>query len=135
MVEDAPKILQNYKAAIFPFAFPSEKGKKALALCEQLGIPCLCAAEPQYALTTVQIRAFLENAGVHLYESTGDVVYAGNGYVGIHAATAGEKTLKLPKAMLAMPVFGAETDGEITDTLTFSLEQYETALFALFEKA
>ena len=135
LVEDAPEILHNYKAAIFPFAFPSEKGKKALALCEQLGIPCLCAAEPQYALTTVQIRAFLENAGVHLYENTGDVVYAGNGYVGIHAATAGEKALKLPKAMLAMPVFGAETDGEITDTLTFSLEQYETALLALFEKA
>lgn len=134
LVEDAPEILKNYKAAIFPFAFPSEKGKKALALCKMLGIPCLCAAEPQYALTTGQIRSFLEKAGVHLYEKTGDVVYAGNGYVGLHAATAGEKTLKLPKKVLAMPVFGAQTDVQITDTLTFPLEQYETVLFALFEK-
>ena len=134
LVEDAEAIAKNYKAAIFPFAYPSEKGKKALALCQKLGIACLQADPEQPALTTEQIRSFLANAGVHLYEKAGDVIYAGNSYVGLHAATAGEKVLKLPKKMLAMPVFGAETDPVVTDTLTFPLEQYGTALFALFEK-
>lgn len=35
-------------------------------------------------------------AGVHLYSNAGDIITAGNGFVGIHASTAGEKHLTMP---------------------------------------
>lgn len=67
---------------------------------------------------------------MHLYTRSGDIAYAGGGFLGIHAVSAGEKRLYFPK----MPV-------RVTDLLTgtpmrvngyfmdFSMEKQQTRLF------
>ena len=131
MVEDACDVLPKYKAAIFASPLPSEAGKKAVELCRRLNIPFLQADLEHCVLKYDEIRAFLERAGVHTYVEGKDVIYAGNGYVGIHAATEGEKTIKLPSRFKGTPVFGSDLSACTTDCITLHLEQYETALFAV----
>jgi beta-galactosidase len=130
MVEDAQKVLAGRKAAVFPSPIPSEAGKKAMALCKQMGIPYLTATPENHTLTTEQIVAFLRGTAVHFYCDTRDVIYAGNGYLAIHAATAGKKHLHLPFACEAEQLFGPEATCE-EGALTLDMPQFATALFRL----
>lgn len=128
--EDAEKLSDQYKAVIFPFAAPSEVGERAMALCRERGIPYLTATPTHPLLTVGEIRDFLLNSGVHAYTREGDVVYVGNGYIGLHAAEGSDKALRLPGIFCVRPLFGAEITEQITDTLRFSLEKHKTVLFA-----
>ena len=131
MVEDAEKILPKCKAAIFPFALPSDTGKKAIELCKKLGIPYLCATPSHPSLTTEEIQAFLKENGIHLYSNETDVVYASSEYVALHSDKQGIKTLKLPKECKVTSVFGVDFESGIFETITFDLEENGTALFHL----
>lgn len=133
LAEDLEALREGYAAAIFPSPVPSEAGKRAMALCETLGIPYLSASPSHLILTAEEIRAFLKQHGVHLYNDTGDVVYLGEGYIALHSAKGGEKTLSLPAPTHISPVFGAEIPTETTDTIRFTLKENDTALFAIEE--
>ena len=131
MAEDAEALLPRYKAAIFPFSVPSEAGKKAIALCESLGIPYLIASPERASLSLKELRDFLEKSGVHICGDTQNVVYLGNGYIGLHSAEGGKKTLRLPRPMRVTAVYGTEFSETVTDRIEFDLEENGTALFAL----
>ncbi len=131
MVEDAAEVLPKYKAAIFASPMPSEAGQRAIELCKKQNIPCLVADMGHPIFKTAELRAFLIGAGVHVYIDNGDVIYAGNGFVGIHAASEGEKIVRLPQRCRVTPVFGSKFAAEATDSIPLQLTQYETALFAL----
>ena len=131
MAEDAESVLKNYKAAVFPMPIASETGKQAMRLCEKMGIPYLTATAEHYSLTAEEIRAFLNSAQVHFYTDEKDVVYVGNGYIGLHSSVGGVKKLRLPKICKVSSVFGTEPITETTDTVTFSLKENSTALFSL----
>ena len=131
MAEDAEAVLKNYTAAVFPFPLPSEAGKRAMALCRELGIPYLAATTEHPTLTVAEIRTFLKASGVHLYTEEEDVVYAGNGYLGLHSATGGTKRLKLPGVFRIRPIFGTDIPEQVTDTLSFVLKENGTALFSV----
>lgn len=133
MVEDAEVVLKNYKAAVFPSPFASEEGKKAMALCERLGIPYLTASNTHARLKVDRIIDFYKQSGVHFYSEEKDVVYLGNGYLALHAATEGAKILHLPKALHVTPIFGTDIPAQTTDRISLSLPQYGTALFAIEE--
>ena len=134
MVEDAEIALKNCKAAVFPFPLPSENGKKAIALCEKLGIPYLAANADRCYFRKEELKAFFESAGVHVYDKEGfDVVYAGNGYVGLHSKQGGKKKLSLPHEYTVVPMFGTEYVPQKTDTVEFDLADNATALFALYD--
>lgn len=47
-------------------------------------------------LPAVTLTKYATQAGVHLYNVQNDVVAAGNGYISVHASTAGPKTLHIP---------------------------------------
>jgi beta-galactosidase len=130
-VRDAEEVLGKYKAAIFPFPIPSEAGERAMKLCEERGIPYLRATAEHPELSLEEIRDFIEKSGVNLYAPCGEVVYAGGGYLGLHSATGGKKTLSLPKRMGVSTVFGTKYDECVTDSITFELEENGTALFKL----
>ena len=134
MVEDAAEVLPLYKAAIFGSPFPSKAGRKALELCREMGIPCLVASLEHPDFKTDEIRAFLKEAGVHVYIENNDVIYAGNGYLGIHAATAGKKTITLPSECSISPIFGSEICEDQASSITLDLEKYKTALFKISPK-
>ena len=78
-----------------------------------------------------EVREFYRKSGVHLYLETNDVVWMGNGYLGVHAATEGTKTVKLPSVMRVKPLFGSAQEEALTDTVTVELATFGTALFAV----
>ena len=132
IVEDAEKILGDYKVAIFPSPLPSEAGKKARELCRERGIPYLEATAERPMLTIDAIMDFLKENGVHIYSEEKDVVYAGNGYVALHSKNGGKKALRLPEVCRVHTVFGAEIGDTETNVLSFELAPNATALFELY---
>ena len=130
-VEDAPRVLKQYKAAIFPSLVPSAAGREAMALCRANGIPYLCATVEHPSLASDELLAFSRAAGVHIFEEAHDVLYVGNGSLAIHAATGGEKRINLPARYRVTPLFGISSPAGVTDTLVFDLAQYQTVLFRL----
>lgn len=133
MVEDAEVVLSKYKAVVFPFPIPSEAGKYVLELCIKKGIPYLAATPEHTELTTDEIRTFIKNSGVHIYAEKDDVVYAGNGYLGIHSAIGGDKSLTLPFKCRIKPIFGTDISEQFTDVLNFNFKDNATALFVVEE--
>ncbi|MBR6772956.1 MAG: hypothetical protein IKM29_06185 [Clostridia bacterium] len=135
MVEDAEIALKNCKAAVFPFPIPSRSGKRAMELCEKLNIPYISANEDRCFFTKEELRDFFIKCGVHVYDTEGfDVVYVGNGYIGLHSKFEGKKKLTLPRKFAVVPMFGSDFDRSDTDVIEFELAENATALFALYEK-
>ena len=62
---------------------------------------------------------------------TNDVVYVGGGYLGIHAKTGGEKTVRLPHTYHIKTVLGATLIDTVSDTLTLALSEFETVLLSI----
>ena len=131
MVEDAEKLIGSFKAAIFPFPIPSERGKSAIAACKRQGIPYLCASMEHYPLSFEEIKDFLIANEIHLYSEENDVVYLGNGYVGLHSDKGGPKKLRLPSSFRITAIFGADFKSQITDVIEFEFQDNGTALFSL----
>ena len=129
MVEDAPEVLKKYKVAVFPMPVASETGKRVMKLCDELGVAYISASGEKPHITTEEICDVLKKNNVHFYSNENDVVYAGNGYVALHSSKGGKKTLCLPSEFKVTPVFGANIEPQITDTINFELIENDTALF------
>lgn len=69
----------------------------------------------------------------HLYSRTGDVVYAGGLFVGMHARTAGEKRLYLPQAVKAVVDLDTGEEMLMHDNIhmDFEMKEYETRMFQI----
>lgn len=128
-VEDAESILGNYKVAVFPMPTSSEAGNKAKELCGKMGIPYLSATTDHCALTIAELKDFYKSHGIHFYSEENDVVYLGNGYIGLHSSTAGRKRLILPEHHSISAIFGANTFETINGSIEFDLKENQTALF------
>lgn len=131
LVEDANDVIKNYKAAVFLMPIPSEDGLRAMELCKKFGIPFISTTAEQCELTVGELRAFYEKNGVHLYAEAQNVVYLGNGYIGLHSASEGKKILYLPTSCSVTPVFGVDMLSHVTDRIEFTLKENATALFEL----
>ncbi len=134
MAEDAERVLGNYRAAVFPMPVASDTGRRAMELCEKMGIPYICATKDRCLINVEDLRSFYEAAGVHAYAEKGEVVYLGGGYIALHSSVGGQKRLRLPKRYTVASVFGADYKSSVTDTIDFSLAENGTALFSLSEK-
>ncbi len=129
MVEDAPRVLHRYKAAVFTAPVPSNAGKKALALCSGLDIPYISADEVKHSYSTDELREFLVFSGVHCYSSDGCVIYCSNGFLGIHTASPGEKKITLPAKYKIRPLFNEEDKIVGTDVITVNIPVHFTQAF------
>ena len=121
---------ENYSAVLFscPEKFDSPEMLEAKEFLRQKGIPFVQApAEPEN-ITPDVLRDLLVSAGAHCYCDTGDVIYHGNGYLVMNAATAGKKTVKLPYVARVTPL---DSDGPVTvsDTVEFTVRKFETLMF------
>ena len=100
--------LKKYKAYIFPnlhYVTDEKRGTlqrlrrqgAKLALVGAMGEPNDVVFDK--APTRAQIRTFLSDAGVHIYNDDADAaVYANASYVALHNANAGRRTIRLPCA-------------------------------------
>lgn len=119
-----------YEAVLFPFpeTFDSDEIIKIKAFLKLKNIPFIQLKADDVNISPEDIRERLINVGVHCYCNTGDVIYHGNGYLAIHAATEGDKTITLPCAMNITPL-NSEVKTFYSDTIEIKLKQYETVLF------
>lgn len=128
MVEDAQRVIERYKVAIFTAPYPSDEGHKALELCKRLNIPYIPAKEPNSA---EELRKAITALGVHCYNSDNCVIYCGNGILGVHTANDGETKITLPKVCKVNALYGADVKDMITDTITLNLPRHSTAIFEI----
>ena len=77
------------------------------------------------------IKITEEANGIHFYTEEKDVVYVGNGYIGLHSVVCGTKCLHLPHTCTVSSIFGAELPTQTTDCIEFELKENATALFAI----
>ncbi len=130
-------IMEDYRECVhysgvlipFPAEFDTDETRQAKAFLQEKGIPFVQLTQADFAIDSNELRRRLVAVGIHCYCDTGDVIYCGNGLLAIHAATAGEKTVHLPKTCAVKDMnTGAE---QTTDTLVLTCKQYETKLFYL----
>ena len=130
-VEDAASALKTHKAAVFLMPIPSAAGLEAMNLCKKMGIPYISATPEHYALTEEEIVHFYKSNEIHFYTEGKDVVYLGNGYIGLHSSHAGRKQIKLPLICKIQTVFGTDFIEQTTDIIEFELKENATALFSI----
>lgn len=131
MVEDAPRVLHRYSAAIFSAPVPSEDGIKAIRLCRSLDIPYAAADEHKDCYTTDELREFLFYSGIHCYNSDGCVIYCGNGILGIHTREEREVKISLPDKYKITPLFGEDRSACEADSISIKPEAYGTYAFEI----
>ena len=129
MTEDAVKVVDKYKVAIFTTPLPSKSGKEAMSLCEKYNIPHLFPDGDKIYISTPELREFLVSKGVHCYNEDDNVIYCGGGYIGIHTAYEGEVEIKLPEKYKVKAILGANSEEQETDVISLYMNKHETALF------
>ena len=78
------------------------------------------------------LREIARFAGCHIYEETGDVIYANRQYITYHASSSGKKQISLPSAMKVTDAYTGEDLG-ITDKIYLDVLRGETRMFRLEE--
>ena len=77
-------------------------GKPVVAIKQMEGWTSVYSSA--FELPATLMRNIARQAGVHIWVDSDDALYADGGYVGLHAATAGEKTILLPIDCTAVDV-------------------------------
>lgn len=131
MVEDAPKVIKNYRAAIFTAPYPSEAGKNALRLCKELDILCIESDEIMHSYSTEELREILSFAGVHCYNHDSCVIYRSKNIIGIHKTTEEETKIYLPGKYRIRPLFSETAEAEETDVISIDIPLYMTTAYEI----
>ena len=131
MTEDAQKVMDKYKVAVFTTPLPSESGIKAMSLCEVHNIPYLFPEGDKICISTPELREFLVSKGVHCYNGDNNVIYCGGGYLGIHTSREGDVEIRLPEKYKVKSLLGASLAEQETDVISLYMQKHETALFEL----
>jgi hypothetical protein len=77
------------------------------------------------------INRLYREAGVHLYCESGDNLAASRSWVGLHAVSAGDKTIRLRQPSPVYDVLSNRLVGRNLSEFTVPLRAHETALFVL----
>lgn len=82
-------------------------------------------------LTPAFLRRLARDAGCHLYLTTGDPLFVDNGYLGLHAATSGRKTLHLRRPARPSVIFGGAAPRGAGTRYSVDMERNHTLLLRL----
>lgn len=102
----------------------------ALTLKEENGfLSVFCGAK---ILRADLIQSLARYAGCHIWsDNTDDILYANDHFVVLHAASTGEKTLRLPRKATVFEVYEKRFYGSQTQEITFPMHFGETKMFSL----
>ncbi|MFA6174517.1 MAG: beta-galactosidase [Kiritimatiellales bacterium] len=106
--------------------YGSGRGELGAAEVQQDGWRSVYIASP--GAPAELLRRIAREAGVWLYCENGDVVMGGDDFIGIHAASDGKKTLKMPHSVEAKDIMTGQSSGE-GDRFGFPMKLGETRLF------
>ena len=131
MIEDFSKVISKYKFAVFTAPVPSDDGINALEYCKENKIPYTSVTEEKTTFSTDELRDILISAGVHCYNDQGNVIYCGNGYIGIHTIDDGAVKIDLPEKYNVRQILGSGFSECETDSISLDMKKYDTVLFEL----
>jgi beta-galactosidase len=83
------------------------------------------------ALPAAVLRHLAREAGVHLYSEAGDQVLTLRGLLAVHAGSAGERTIRLPRAASVVNAFSGERVAEATTEIRARFRFGETKVWRL----
>lgn len=112
---DVPSVIERYKAIISLVPIETEHSKRVKELAKQRGCLLLEITNDNYDLTSGELRAFLQSAGVWVYCQRDAVIYANDHFIFLHTAEDGEYSLNV------------KNGGKLIDVLTeepFTQGQY-----------
>ena len=124
---------KDYKAVILPYPleYLSDTAKELIQFCKANNLTVLTATlEDMTDIDADKMRQRLIDAGVHCYCDSGDVIYHGNGVLCIHSATAGHKTINLPKICDITPLSGSVAPFT-SNKIELDMNKFETILFKI----
>lgn len=113
------KVLSRFKSSNAPAAYYETRD----------GCNILWTAVPR--LKPSMLRALAVRAGVPVVSVSNDPVYAGRGFVGIHAASDGRKSLKLIGKGTPREIFSNKTWPAGTEQVELELKRGETRIFVV----
>ena len=77
------------------------------------------------------LRSIAEKAGVHCYSITGDIVWASNNHLAVHANQAGPRTIHLPQPHRIKNLWNDKILQQNSNRLEANLNKHETLLLRL----
>ena len=89
---------------------------------------------PDVAWDIGELRKVFADAGAHIWTDTPEVVAAGRGYLMVHAASEGEKTVRLPSRCDVKEVYGARPPLKSVTEFRDVFKKGETRIYRLREK-
>ncbi|MBQ4050033.1 MAG: hypothetical protein IJD13_00245 [Oscillospiraceae bacterium] len=128
-IGDFEAVYQNYRCAVFLVPWETEVMTEAISRWHMTEKPCIISDPGHPLLSPEEINTAAGQAGCHIYAAPGDVLHASSRWLVYHAASAGEKTIRLPRERRAIDCITGEE--WLTDRLCLPMEQYETRLFRL----
>lgn len=121
--------LPEYGVYLIPYAFSiSESVQKAIDRLSAAGKRIVRLTKP---ISTEELRKLLADAGAHVWLDTGDVVFAGRGYLAVHASSAGDKHIHLPCRCDAVEIFSAVPPRSGVESYTETMSFGETRVYSL----
>jgi hypothetical protein len=112
---------------------PAPDWAEALSRRAEEGPGRVLARKTPSAGDIATLREALEAANVRIYTSTNDAFYIGEGYVALHAASAGVKKLEFGEPLEVTEVLAAPGASVTADEVEARFERYETRVWRLQE--
>lgn len=130
LLDDFKDCYKDYKAIIFPAAISSPELLEAKKRCNEANIPTLCGSMEKWAFTPAELRDFAKSAHVHIFCDSDDVICCGNSLLSIHAASAGEKKIRLPKTATIKNICSSRAPFTANE-ITVKMKKHQTLIFTL----
>lgn len=127
--------IKTSRVSLYPAFYPEDGDAETVARfldCERPAVVTKecdgftsVVASTKY-LSSDFIRAVAESAGCHIYCHSDDVLYAGRGFVTIHATESGEKTIYFPEKCTVTDAYCDEPLGESVTHININMLKGET---------
>ena len=130
LAADFMAVRKRFRLCVFLVPVMTDTVQAAIDVCQAERIPYIVHDTPEQDLTTATLRKAYAAAGVHSWCDSDDSVNANENFLVIHTATAGRKTIRLPRPRTIRPLLPDAAEFT-SDTIEIDLQQFETRLFRL----
>ncbi len=133
-----PKIQYMPDTRISPAFFAHDQDAVILGLAMNTRKPGLVVKQlagwkSLYSSAPVLSWKLLQNiacfAGVHLYEDSGDMVWANESFIAVYSQSKGRKKIHFPSRRRVYDAYTGDTVAESTKEIVVSMQKWETRLF------
>ncbi len=132
--------VRDIQSNLLPLIYTEDKDAEVLGIFPDSG-KCALAVKDTGDFTSIAcgskylgadiVRAIARFAGCHIYTEENDVLYANKSFITFHAATGGEKTIRLPEAASAYELYERKYYSKSSREIHFKLKKGQTLMFRL----